>query len=210
VQQKHEYAILGGLKRTAVGRGLTQTAAAVSGVATFLVLQLVDLAKKFGLDANLPPIVLSLLGAGTVYAGLYWLFDNHLWRFGLVLRFLKVPDLSGEWACVGQTLTEAGQIKFDWTGKVRIVQTYDSIQVRLTTDQSASSSVAAALQCDDAGGYRLLYHYQNDPRVGEPELHGHRGFADITITEDGRAAEGEYFTGAGRNTFGRMTWTKEG
>jgi hypothetical protein len=209
VDQQHEYAILGGFNRSSVGRRMTQMAAAISGAATFVVLEIFDLAKRLGLPSNAPPIVLLLVGAGSVYAFFYWLLDRHLWRIAVVARFLKVPDLAGDWVCEGQTLDVEGAVRFAWSGKVRIIQSYDKIQVRLKTAQSGSCSVAAALQCDAAGGYRLLYHYRNDPRIGEPELQAHRGFGDMMVASDGRTAEGEYFNGAGRNTFGRMTWTKE-
>ena len=54
----------------------------------------------------------------------------------------------------------------------------------------------------------LLYHYQNDPKIGEPDLRAHRGFAEITFAKDLKSAEGEYFNGRGRNTSGRMRFTK--
>ena len=78
----------------------------------------------------------------------------------------------------------------------------------MKTSQSGSNSISAALVWDDIDGYVLLYHYQNDPKLGETELRAHRGFAEITFHKDLRSGEGEYFNGHGRNTFGRMRLTK--
>ncbi|HWD66591.1 MAG TPA: hypothetical protein VG227_01400 [Caulobacteraceae bacterium] len=208
MEQQHEYAVLGGFNRAALGRFISLAAASISGILTFCVLQLVDLAKALGFPQNAPPIVLSLISAGAVYGGLYWLFDRYLWRVGLVANFLRVPDLAGDWTCQGQTLAQDGTVRSEWSGKVTIAQSWDRIRVRLTTPQSGSSSVAAALQCDDAGGYRLLYHYRNDPRAGNADLQSHRGFADLFVSADRRRAEGDYFNGAGRITFGRMIWAR--
>jgi hypothetical protein len=95
-----------------------------------------------------------------------------------------------------------------WVGKVKIVQSWDRLQVHLETKQSSSGSVAAALLHDAAVGYRLMYHYRNQPRLGEPELSMHHGFAELVFVTGGTAT-GEYFNGRGRNTFGTMKLTKE-
>ena len=43
---------------------------------------------------------LSVPSFGGFYAILYWLFDNHVWRWRLwrAAGLLKVPDLNGNWA----------------------------------------------------------------------------------------------------------------
>ena len=91
---------------------------------------------------------------------------------------------------------------------MRITQSWDKIRVRLTTKQSGSGSIAASLSYDEITGYRLLYNYQNDPNIDEPELAPHRGFADLTFSHDLKTAKGEYFNGHGRFTFGTMELTR--
>lgn len=204
---EHEYALLGGFNRAAVGKWIARASAAISGAAVFILLSAVDLARSFGIDANLPPAVLSLVGAGMVYTILYWVFDHYGWRFGPLGRLLKVPVLAGSWTCEGLGVDRSPP--FPWQGKVTIVQSWDRIRVHLETNQSASDSVAAALLYDAAVGYRLLYHYRNHPRVGEPDLAAHHGFAELVFASDGRSALGEYFNGRGRNTYGTMKLVKE-
>lgn len=208
MNQDHEYTLLGGVNRAKVGRYLALASAGVSGAITFLLLTLVDVAHRFGLPANLPPEVLSLAGAGSVFGVLYWLLNRYAWRWVGVTQWLKVPNLAGDWTCKGETIDADGNVRYSWHGTITITQSWDKLRVRLKTSQSGSNSISAALVRDDIDGFVLLYHYQNDPKLGETELRAHRGFAEITFRKDLRSGEGEYFNGHGRNTFGRMQLTK--
>jgi hypothetical protein len=206
--QEHEYSLLGGINRAKIGRYLSVLAATISAAIVFVLLSAVDLAKRYNIPVNLTPSILSLVGAGAVFAALYWIFDRYAWRWPYLSELLKVPDLSGDWRCEGQTLREDGSLRFAWEGVVTILQSWDKLRVRLKTEQSGSNSIAAALLCDEADGHRLLYHYRNDPRIGETELTSHRGFAELTFAKDRQSAEGEYFNGHGRFTFGTMHLTR--
>lgn len=207
--QDHEYALLGGINRAKVGRYISLAAASVSGVIVFVLLSLIDVAHRFNIPANLPPTVLSLAGAGTVFAVLYWLFDKFVWRWSKIASVLKVPDLSGDWNCEGRSLRSDGAVDIAWNGTVTIVQTWDKLRVRLKTDQSGSNSITAAVLYDSADGYRLLYNYRNEPRIDEPNLKGHVGFADLVFDRNLKTAEGPYFNGHGRFTFGTMKLTRQ-
>lgn len=202
--QDHEYSLLGGVNRALIGRYLTILASAISGVAVFLLLSAEDLAKRFNLPVNLPPTALSLLGAGVVFAILYTLFNKTVWKWSWAVKYLKVPDLSGEWLCNGTTLDASGNPVHNWEANVYICQTWDKIRVRLKTCQSGSNSITAALVYDEADGYRLLYNYRNDPNPGETALRGHVGSANLLFTKSLDGAVGDYFNGYGRPTYGRM------
>lgn len=204
---EHEYALVGGFNRSHVGRWLARLSAGISAAAVFLLLTAVDLAKEFGVDVNLPPTILSLVGAGMVYAALYWVFDRYVWKFGPLGRVLKLPDLSGTWRCEGRALDKGEPVP--WSGKITIVQSWDRLRVHLATEQSTSDSIAAALIHDAAAGYRLMYHYRNHPRIGESDLSAHHGFAELTFNAGEATAAGEYFNGRGRNTYGTMRLVKE-
>lgn len=200
----HEYSLLGGVNRALIGRYLTIVASSISGASVFLLLSVADLAKRFNVPVNLPPTALSLLGAGMVFALLYAAFNKTVWKWRWAAKYLKVPDLSGEWRCIGTTLNAEGEPKYNWDADVYICQTWDKIRVRLKTNQSGSNSVTAALVYDEADGYRLLYNYRNDPSPGEPELRGHVGSANLLFTKALDSAAGDYFNGYGRPTYGRM------
>lgn len=206
--QEHEYSVMGGVNRTNVGRLLSFVASAISGGLVFGILYMVDLAKKLEWNVNAPPTLLSLVGAGTVFSVLYWVLNKWAWKWPGVGMLLKVPDVSGTWNCQGKTLAPDGSTKFDWQADVTIVQCWDKLRIRLTTKTSGSSSISAALAHDSVDGFVLLYHYRNDPRPEAVELKPHTGCAVMTIAKDLKSADGEYFNGRDRMTFGTMTWTK--
>lgn len=207
--QEHEYALLGGLNRAKVGRYLGAAASLVSSAIVFVVLLLWDLGKSLGLGPNVPPIVMSLVGAGTVYLVLYWLFDRHVWKLPWISGALRVPNLNGDWRCDGQTTEPDRSPGKKWKGQVTIVQSWDKIRVRLKTAESASNSIAAALVYDEADGFLLMYNYRNEPKINRTDQNAHRGFAELTFTKDLQTAEGGYFNGHGRWTFGTMRLTRE-
>lgn len=205
---EHDYALLGGLNRAKVGRYLSVVAASVSAAIVFVLLAAVNLVQRLGLPANLTPSILSLVGAGAVFGLLYWIFNQYAWRWPVLNSAVKVPNLSGEWKCVGKTFQPDGAVQYEWKAFVTIFQRWDKIRVRLKTEQSGSDSIAAALVCDESDGYRLLYNYRNHPRIREVQLKSHLGFCDLTFAKDLNSAEGEYFNGHGRNTFGVMHLTR--
>jgi hypothetical protein len=205
----HEYSLLGGINRAVIGRYITLLASGVSATLVFVVLTLVDLAKRFNLNVNVPPTLMSLIGAGVVFTILYAAFSRAVWKWPWAVKFLKVPDLSGEWECTGTTLDDLGNVRFTWQAVVHITQTWDKIRVRLKTAQSCSHSITAALAFDEADGYTLLYNYKNDPRPGEPVLRGHQGSANLLFSKSLDTASGDYFNGYGRPTYGRMELRKK-
>lgn len=200
----HEYIVLGGINRARVGKYLTHTASVVSGALVWLLLGLVNIAHAMGIGANLPPVVLSLVGAGAVYAALYWIFRKWVWRLPWIMRWLKVADLAGTWHCDGSPFERPGSLATAWKGVLTITQDWDRFRVHLKTAQSASNSLVAALTTDPIEGFVLLYSYRNEPRPGEDELSAHRGFASLVFDKGMQKAEGDYFNGDGRHSSGKM------
>ncbi|MDT8923360.1 hypothetical protein RBE51_11065 [Pseudomonas taiwanensis] len=110
----HEYSLLGGINQAVIGRFITLLASGVSATLVFVVLTLVDLAKRFNLNVNVPPTLMSLIGAGVVFTILYAAFSRAVWKWPWAVKFLRVPDLSGEWECTGTTLDDLGNVRFCW------------------------------------------------------------------------------------------------
>ena len=203
---EHEYSVLGGLNRAAIGRYLSITASAIASLLGTLAAWLINIAQQLGVTESIPPLILWPLTAGVIYIALYSLFESRIWKWAPLAKMLKVPNLSGTWDCQGHTLYPK---EGDWSGEVTIIQSWDRLRVRLRTAQSGSNSIAAALIYDQADGFRLLYNYKNDPRLGE-NLSAHRGSAELTFSSDLQRAEGEYFNGHGRYTYGTMKLTRRG
>lgn len=202
--REHEYALLGAMNRAHVGRYLGLISASASALIVYVLLSAVDIAHRLGWNTNLTPSVLSLAGAASVFTALYWLFDRFAWKWRFLALVIKVPNIAGQWDCQGQTINPDGSHGYSWQATITILQSWDRIRVLLKTTQSTSNSISAALICDDADAYSLLYHYRNDPRIGEVDLKGHLGFGELIFARDLKSADGEYFNGHGRNTFGTM------
>lgn len=203
----HEYALLDGVNRSKVGRYLGSLAAMIAGVVVFVLLHFVDV-SLLGIPPRLASIVLSMAGGAVVYAAIYWVFSRYALNYRHLQSLLQVPNLSGEWRCVGKTMATPTTPARDWEGTLTIVQSWDRIRVRLKTAQSGSNSIAAALAYDSIDGYRLLYNYINEPRADQAELAIHRGWADLSFSKDLKSARGEYFNGQGRWTYGTMEMTR--
>jgi len=204
----HEYSVLGGLNRAAIGRYLSVISSFVASGIGVAVLWVVDIAKRFGWADHVPPLILWPLTAGAIYVGLYWWFNARAWKRPTLAKLLRVPNLAGTWHCDGQTINPDKTLGYKWEGQLTIIQSWDKLRIRLRTTQSGSNSIAAALVYDQADGFHLLYNYKNDPRIGEPDLTSHRGSAEVTFSHDLQSAEGEYFNGHGRYTFGTMKLTR--
>jgi hypothetical protein len=206
----HEYTVIGGLNRAAIGKALGLISSIVAGGVTIGVLALVDLAKYLGWGSSIPPVVMVPLTGGAVYFALYKLFRHVIWKMPRFSSLLKVPNLEGIWICDGQTINPDKTLGYAWTAEISIKQDWDVIRVRLKTSQSVSNSVAAALTFDSTDGFRLLYNYRNEPGAGQPnDMKVHRGSAELLFNHELTSAEGEYFNGLGRFTFGTMKLTRK-
>ncbi|MBD9563981.1 hypothetical protein [Pseudomonas sp. PDM09] len=203
--QDHEYSVLGGPNRAKIGHTLSIVAAGASSLIITLFLAAVDIAKTLGWAHNIPNLILWPLSAGVIYAAIYWLFEKYVWKLSIISKLLRVPNLSGKWKCEGQSINPDKSLSDTWTGEITIIQSWDRLRIRLKTKQSGSNSIAAALVNDDADGFRLLYNYKNDPYQKEKNLVSHRGCAELLFDHNLKTAEGEYFNGHGRYTFGTMT-----
>ena len=204
----HEYSVVGGLNRAKIGHWIGGISVLVSSAVVTTVLLLVDLAKKLGFSKGIPELILWPIGAGTIYLILYWFFESRFWRSKYVNFVLKVPDIEGTWSCEGQKLRDDGSPELNWSGTMTIVQSWDFIRIYLKTSSSESDSVSAALLYDKAIGYKLMYSYRNRPNAAQPHLAAHNGYAELLFNPQLTTAEGDYFNGRGRYSYGTMKLTK--
>ncbi|MGL4032722.1 Cap15 family CBASS effector [Kosakonia cowanii] len=201
--KSHEYIVICGFNRSRVGKIIGGVSSVLSALIIYVVLTILQHYSFFDYQSVLPPSISSLISAGGIYIGLYYLFNSRWWKSPKISRLLNVPDLSGEWDCQGQGKNMAGD-EFQWSAVIKIFQSWDKVHIRMDTLQSGSDSVAASIVYDEGVGYRLIYNYRNDPRINETHLNSHMGFAEFTFSQDMKSADGEYFNGRGRNTFGTM------
>jgi len=201
--QPHEYSVIG-LNRTVVGRYLGTAAGVMASAVAMLVTLVSGLAQKFGLSEGGAGLAMYPISAGVFYFLGHMAFNKWIWRQQIIQKVLGVPDLNGEWECKGFTKDNEGNTTYEWNATVTINQTWEKIRVYLNTGQSRSRSKSASLVKEPGLGYVLMYSYQNEPNIGEPELRSHVGYCELQLSEDLNSAEGDYFNNKGRVTFGRM------
>ncbi|MGP0834881.1 MULTISPECIES: hypothetical protein [unclassified Serratia (in: enterobacteria)] len=201
--KSHEYIVICGVNRSWVGKTIGVVASLFSALIIYALFKLVEFLKLFNIESTIPPSVFSLISAGGLYVAIYAWFNSSLWKGRWIAKKLNVPDLSGTWEVSGEGRNLKDEV-VDWFGEMKIHQSWDKVHIRLDTRQSGSDSIAASIIYDEGVGYRLIYNYRNDPRIIEKEIHSHMGFAEFTFNDDLTNANGEYFNGRGRNTFGTM------
>jgi len=150
------------------------------------------------------------VSAMTAFGVLFLIFNKWLWKIAALRQLLLVPNINGRWIVKGRTLRRDGEnVGFDWEGTIDIIQSWSRIVIVLRTKQSSSRSIAASLYRCPGEGYRLIYHYANEPKADQPELDRHCGLCDLLFDEELRLAEGSYFTDRDRLTIGTMHLSRE-
>lgn len=142
------------------------------------------------------PSLPTLAIFGLIFGLFYLIFDKILWRISVRgMKLYKIPDLRGEWK---------GHIATDYNGgteidvKVKIEQTWTSIEIILETENSRSRSLTASIVTSES---RLLYYYLNEPHSNSVgTMHLHYGVTTLNILNN--RLEGQYFTSRDRKTCG--------
>lgn len=203
--QDHEYSVIGH-RRSTVGRYLGMLATIVVSFLPAVGFGLSELMAELGVPEWGKYFVVIPITASLTYTALHWFFNKYGWR---PLSFIaQVPNISGDWNCVGQTLNDDGSVAHDWIAELSISQTWEKIRVRLETKSSISHSVSVALIPEPDGCWMLMYSYINKPKVGHGHLDAHQGYCEMRVVKNLKTAKGEYFTAKGRGTAGTMTFTR--
>ena len=149
--------------------------------------QILDICDGFGVTTN-------FIGIPFLYAVIYYLFDNVLWRTKWLKKFLNVPDLRGHW--VG-TLT-SNTYKKTINMKLDVKQTWSKISFVSTFPKSKSESNVAAMFIEKDGIIKIGFGFINHSR----ELpHQYDGYNIIEMDSDTHLF-GRYFNNRDNNNVG--------
>jgi len=147
-----------------------------------------------------------------VVAGLLAVFDRWLWRIPLLHGWLvTVPDIAGTWKAAFQT-TYVGPGE-ETPSRPReaymsIRQTFSDIRLRLMTQESTSTVIAATISRQPDGTHRLISVYLNEPEVSHRKQSGiHYGCLILEVTARAPSQiRGTYWTD--RATAGSLVLTE--
>ena len=157
------------------------------------------------------PVEVLIPSPFALFGVLYWLMDNHAWRWPLVQRLgiVKVPDLSGDWT--GTLRSSFDDHATAHPVRINIKQTWSRLCVRFRANDSGGSgshSIAATLLTEGPQGVTLVYVYKNEPDAEAIYLmHPHDGTASLSLRDDGALA-GSYYSGRGRGNHGSITLSR--
>lgn len=149
--------------------------------------QIVDICDGFGVTTN-------FIGVPFLYAALYTLFDNVLWRTKWFKKFLNVPDLHGHWegTLTSKTYQKTINMKLD------VKQTWSKISFVSTFPKSKSESNVAAMFIEKDGIVKVGFGFINHSR----ELpHQYDGYNILEIDSDTHLF-GRYFNNRDNNNVG--------
>ena len=120
---------------------------------------------------------------------------------------MKVPNLEGTWQ--GHIKSSFDKHVTQYNAILTIKQTWSRIGITLETDRSRSHSLIGGILCDDKHEAVITYEYLNEPKAeAERKMQAHRGAAWLTLQNDGRTLEGEYYSGRGRQNFGSLRFMR--
>ena len=132
----------------------------------------VSLIDKYSLTA---PSTMAIFGF------LYWLFDNHLWKWRFLnnLNFLglyHIPNLNGTWSGKISRGKESKEIS------ISINQKWSKIELCLEANDTISYTTMASIQIEDEKIVKLKWLYFVKPRTGleADNLYG-EGVTDLVL-----------------------------
>ncbi len=196
----HEYTVQNGTNRSNIGKTIYPLAAFLAGGLSLILI------KCFSWFPSIPNFISTAFLTALLFFILYYSFNHWIWKSKYISKFLKFPNISGDWVCKGESSFE----NLSWQAQVKITQTWDRMRIVLITDKSSSESVSAAIIYDDIKGYRLVYNYRNQPdSLDDESLKTHIGFVELKLDLDKNQASGNYYNVSGRKTFGNFIWTRK-
>lgn len=196
----HDYAIFGH-SRTAIGRWLGVSSIILTGAISSFLIWLYEMTKIQALTA-------AVVTPALIYFVLHYLFNKFAWKIPL----FNIPNISGVWTVVGDTLNEDGTTKYKWNAEIDIEQTWEKICISLKTSQSSSESYTATLEKKPGtkSGWVLHYSFANNPNADQfHELNSHKGYCELIFNKELTEGHAAYFNSNGRRTFGKMHLRKE-
>ncbi|EXI08889.1 hypothetical protein APD05_08345 [Acinetobacter nosocomialis] len=195
----HEYTVQNGSNRSNIGKTIYAIAAFLAGGLSLVFIE------YFAWFPNIPNFISTAILTALLFFVIYYSFNHWIWKVKYISKFLKFPNISGDWNCNGISSFE----EFSWTAKIKITQTWDRLRIVFITENSSSESVSAAIIYDDIKGYTLVYNYRNQPdSLDDEHLKTHIGFVELKLDLDKNQAIGNYYNVSGRKTFGKFIWTR--
>ncbi|WP_050642210.1 MULTISPECIES: hypothetical protein [Clostridia] len=149
--------------------------------------EILNLCDRLGVTTN-------FIGVTFLYGALYWGFDNFVWRWKIVKKFLNVPDLRGHWE--GELTSTTYKTKLDM--KLDVKQTWSKISFVSTFPKSKSESNVAAIFIERDGIVKIGFGFINHSREFPHQYDGY----NILDMDDDNHLFGRYFNNRDNSNVG--------
>lgn len=146
------------------------------------------------------------------YGLLFIVFNKWIWKFFRKIRFVKTPNLNGEWKgyLISSFYRDSSNPGERTSAILRISQTWTKIKILLETNESVSCTESASIAVNACEGIRLSYLYICEPKPNaDPNMHTHRGTGKLIFNEKENTLIGEYYTGRDRQSYGSANFERE-
>jgi hypothetical protein len=140
-----------------------------------------------------------------IYGMIYGAFSRWIWRVPLLRQagIVKIPNLNGRYE--GWLTSSYDQHAERHSCRLEISQTWTSILIRGRFEKSDSSNLVTGISVEDTNQPRLTYEYWNNPKGDAvATMQSHPGTVWFDVDAADGMLKGSYYTGRGRETFGRM------
>lgn len=146
-----------------------------------------------------------------IYLLIRGIFTRYLWRWSIFHKFgiVRIPDLNGIYKGHLWTSHEGGE-RHPCT--LVISQTWTRISIRGRFPKSGSFNMVTGISVEDTAAPRLTYEYWNTPAsdaVGSMQAHRGTIWFDVAFEDGTIELKGDYYTGRGRETVGRIEVRRE-
>lgn len=131
------------------------------------------------------------------FGGIFWLFDNCLWKVSFINKLIKYPDISGKWT---GTINNSDYDPI--STEVIIKQTWSKININLRTETADSDTEALAFFVSKYENPRLTYIYYNTSETTDLKSHG--GTGKLEYFKSDNVLKGEYYTDKHRTNHGTI------
>lgn len=130
-------------------------------------------------------VTMNFIGIPFLYTFSYWIYDKCIWKWKIVRKIHKVPDLNGCWK--GTLISQTYQTRINM--KLEIQQTWSMISFVTKFPQSTSESNTATIRIEQGGIVKVEFGYINRSREVSQQYDGY----NIIELDDENHIFGRYF-----------------
>ena len=152
------------------------------------------------------PFFVSLPSILGVYGGIFYLFNNYLWKLPIFkkIKIINSENLNGQWK--GYIRSSYDNMQSEIITELNIKQTATKIKIYGKFSDSQSVSINENFEFSDIdNNIALFYFYKNAPNYDAIDTMAmHEGSAKLIFNKEKNSLEGSYYSGRDRNNYGTI------